>query len=106
MSLANYADRSSPLLASFTMTTRVIFLVQRCPSQPNTIEDCAEHRACDQPNSYTSTSGQYDQDGPAVSPLPENVSQKSFPDPVTNTVRSRTCLQAYLERMARASGYD
>jgi hypothetical protein len=74
--------------------------------QPNTIEDCAEHRTCDQPNPYSTTSGQDYKGGTTVSPVPEKVSQRSFPDPVTNTVPSRTCLQAHLERMIRASGYD
>ncbi|KAJ5938401.1 hypothetical protein N7466_001535 [Penicillium verhagenii] len=96
---------SRPILRLFlTMTTRAILPLQLCPGQPNTIENCAEHRTCDQPNPPT-TSGQY-YSGSTVSPVTGKVSQNSFPDPVTNTVPSRTCLRAHAERMVRVSDYD
>lgn len=71
--------------------------------QPNTIENCAEHRPCDQPNPST-TSGQYYRGGSTVSPVSGKVSQNSFPDSVTNTVPSRRCPRARAER--RVSDYD
>jgi hypothetical protein len=100
------ADRTSPLLASSMITARAISLVQLCTGQSNTIEDCAEHRFCDQPNTYSSTSGQHYKGGTTVSPVPGKISQKSFPDPVTYTVPSRTCLQAHVEQMIHASGLN
>jgi hypothetical protein len=100
------ADRTSPLLASSMTTARAICLVQLCTGQCNTIEDCAKHRFCDQPNTFSSTSGQHYKGGTTVSPVPGKISQKSFPDSVTNTVRDRTCLRAHLGRMVQASCYD
>jgi hypothetical protein len=61
----NLATKPTKLCLSWllsSMTACAICLVQLCPGQPHTFEDCAEHRIWDQPNSYSTTSGQYDQE--------------------------------------------